>query len=66
MNNNLNFQFGMYEPATDSIIVNTGETPFLLSVVRNVIPPLPLMTRMILFICTGWQRKPLFCMPSLH
>ena len=25
MNNNLNFLFGMYEPATDSIIVNTGE-----------------------------------------
>ncbi len=25
MNNNLNFQFGMYNPATDSIIVNTGE-----------------------------------------
>ena len=25
MNNNLNFQFGMYEPSTDSIIVNTGE-----------------------------------------
>ena len=24
MNNNLTFQFGMYEPATDSIIVNTG------------------------------------------
>lgn len=25
MNNNLNFLFGMYETATDSIIVNTGE-----------------------------------------
>lgn len=25
MNNNLNFLFGMYDPATDSIIVNTGE-----------------------------------------
>ena len=25
MNNNLNFRFGMYEPTTDSIIVNTGE-----------------------------------------
>ena len=25
MNNNLNFQFGMYEPSTDSIIINTGE-----------------------------------------
>lgn len=24
MNTNLDFQFGMYEPATDSIIVNTG------------------------------------------
>ena len=29
MNNNLNFQFGMYEPATDSIIVNTGENASL-------------------------------------
>lgn len=25
MNNNLNFLFGMHEPATDSIIVNSGE-----------------------------------------
>ena len=29
MNNNLDFQFGMYEPATDSIIVNTGENAIL-------------------------------------
>ena len=29
MNNNLNFQFGIYEPATDSIIVNTGANSFL-------------------------------------
>lgn len=29
MNNNLNFQFGMYEPSTDSIIVNTGESTIL-------------------------------------
>ncbi len=27
--NNLTFQFGMYEPATDSIIVNTGENSIL-------------------------------------
>ena len=25
MNNNLNFQFGMYDPATDSVIINIGE-----------------------------------------
>lgn len=30
MNNNLNFQFVMYEPATDSIIVNTGENNILI------------------------------------
>ena len=30
MNNNLNFQFGMYEPATDSIIVNTSENTILI------------------------------------
>lgn len=29
MNNNLNFQFGMYEPATDSVIVNAGENSIL-------------------------------------
>lgn len=29
MNNNLNFQFGMYESSTDSIIVNTGENTIL-------------------------------------
>lgn len=29
MNNNLNFQFGMYEPSTDSIIINTGENAIL-------------------------------------
>ena len=29
MNNNLNFQFGMYGPSTDSIIVNTGENTVL-------------------------------------
>lgn len=29
MSNNLNFQFGMYEPTTDSIIVNTGENSIL-------------------------------------
>lgn len=29
MNKNLNFQFGMYEPATDSVIVNIGENSIL-------------------------------------
>lgn len=29
MNNNLNFQFGMYEPSTDSIIVNTSKNTML-------------------------------------
>ena len=29
MNNNLNFRFGMYNPATDSIIVKTGENSIL-------------------------------------
>lgn len=29
MKNNLNFLFGMYKPATDSIIVNTGENSVL-------------------------------------
>ena len=30
MNNNLDFQFGMYDPATDSIIINTGENSVLI------------------------------------
>lgn len=30
INKNLNFQFGMYEPATDSIIVNTSENSVLI------------------------------------
>lgn len=29
MNNNLNFLFGMYEPATDSVIINTSENSIL-------------------------------------
>ena len=29
MNNNFNFQFGMYDLATDSIIVNTGKNSVL-------------------------------------
>lgn len=29
MSNNLNFQFGMYERDTDSIIINTGENTIL-------------------------------------
>lgn len=29
MNNNLHFLFGMYDPATDSVIVNTGENSIL-------------------------------------
>ncbi len=29
MNNNLNLQFGMYEPVTNSVIVNTGENSVL-------------------------------------
>ena len=29
MNNNLNFLFGMYEPATDSIIANIDENTIL-------------------------------------
>ena len=30
MNSKTNFQFGMYEPDTDSIIVNTGENSVLI------------------------------------
>lgn len=29
MNNNPNFLFGMYDPATDTVIVNTGENSVL-------------------------------------
>lgn len=30
MTNNLNITFGMYEPGTDSVIVNTGENSVLI------------------------------------
>ena len=30
MNNKLNFQFGMYEPSTDSIIINSVENAILI------------------------------------
>ena len=30
MNNNLNFMFGMYEPTTDSVIVNADENSVLI------------------------------------
>lgn len=30
MNNNLDFRFGMYEPSTDSIIINTSENSVLI------------------------------------
>ena len=30
MTNNLNITFGMYEPSTDSVIVNTGENSVLI------------------------------------
>lgn len=29
INNNLDFRFGMYNPVTDSIVVNTGENAIL-------------------------------------
>lgn len=29
MNNNLDFRFGIYNPVTDSIVVNTGENAIL-------------------------------------
>ena len=30
MNNNIDYKFGMYAPATDSIIINTGENSVLI------------------------------------
>ena len=45
MNNNLDFQFGMYEPATDSVIINTDENAILVirckecNVTRRIIVP---------------------------
>lgn len=62
MNNNLNFQFGMYEPATDSVIINIGENSVLIIRCKECNSSVTLMTQMILFIFTGWQRKHLFCM----
>lgn len=58
MNNSLNFQFGMYEPATDSIIVNTGENSVLIIRCKEC--------NLMLFIFTRWQKKHLCCMSNLH
>ena len=41
-----------------------ARTQFLLSVAKNVIHLLSLMTRLILYIYTGWQKKHLYYMPS--
>ena len=57
MNNNLNFLFGMYEPPQTPLSPTSMRTQFLLSVARNVIPLLSLMTRMMLYIYTVWQWK---------
>ncbi len=58
MNNNLNFQFRMYEPSTTPLSSIPARTQFLLYVVRNVISLLSLIVLLILYIYTGWQRKP--------
>ena len=58
--NNPCYLFDMYEPDTEM----PARTLFILSAVRNVIPPLSLMPQMMLHICSSWQRKHLFCMPN--
>ena len=67
MSNNLNFQFGMYEPATDSIIVNTGENTILVIHCKecnsSVVFAEP---NDIVYICIAWQRQHLLLMLSLR
>ena len=64
MNNNLNFQFGMYEHATDSVIINIGENSVLIIRCKECNSSVTFDAQMILFIFTEWLRKHLFCMPN--
>ena len=52
MNNNLTFQFGMYEPATDSIIVNNGENSILVIRCKECNSSLSSMIPVMQPICT--------------
>lgn len=64
--NNPCYLFGMYEPNTDSVIINAIMihilAHLLLSVVKNAIQRSHLIHPMILRICTDWHRRILCCM----
>lgn len=66
MNNNFNFQFGMYEPTTDSIIVNTGQNSILVISCKDAIPQSSLTNQVIVSIFIVWQRILRLHTPSLH
>lgn len=66
MNNNLTFQFGMYEPATDSIIVNTGENSILVIRCKECNSSVISNDPSDVVYLYHWQRKHLFYMRSLH
>lgn len=53
MNNNLDFQFGMYEPTIDSIIFNAGKNSILVISCKDIIQQLSLMVQIILSIFTA-------------
>ena len=53
MNNNFDFQFGMYAPATDSIIINTGENSVLIIRCKECNSSVTFDDRTMLCIFTG-------------
>jgi hypothetical protein len=58
MSNNIPiYRFGMYEPSTDSVIINAGENSVLvIGCAMNTIKLWCFPNRMILPIYTGWLR----------
>jgi len=66
MNNNLNFYSVCTNPPQTPLSPTSMRTQFLLSIARNVISLLSLMTRTMLYIYTGWQWKYLFFMSNSH
>ena len=51
MKNNLDYQFGMYESETDSVIVNTGENSVLVIRYKECISSGIFDDQMILYTC---------------
>lgn len=64
MNNNLNFQFGMYESAINSIIVNADYNSVLIICCKECNSSVIFDDPNDVAYLYQWQRKRLFCMPN--